>query len=158
MQKYREVNKAPVFSHDELLINIFKKDNSRKAARYLLPLFEEMVSRELSRRRQARSCIPNLQEIEEDSHTHPDEYYHCLVDKSYCFLSQIIIPGQEAVACFEHHDKLPGGRKVLKIRYTDAKLQQMLGQVKQRAEVGSGSPVPVNAVQVRITQLLWSPC
>ena len=92
-----------------------------------------MVERELSCRSQARLSIPDLQEVEEDVNTHPDEYYHCLIDKSYCFLSQLVTAGQEQVACVDHHTSLPSGRRVLKIRYSDNKLRGMLAIVKQRA-------------------------
>lgn len=140
MQKYREVNKAPVFSHDELLIAIATAETSQKISRILLPLFEEMVNRELARRQLARSSIARLQEVEEDLHTRPDEYYHCVVDKSYCFLSQIVTEGHEAVSCAEHHDRLPAGSRTMKIRYTDARLSTMLATVRKQAGVSEQGP------------------
>jgi len=159
VQKYREINKAPVFSHDELLVNIFTKDSSEKASKYLLPLFEEMVERELSCRSQARLSIPDLQEVEEDVNAHPDEYYHCLIDKSYCFLSQLVTAGQEQVACVDHHTSLPSGRRVLKIRYSDNKLRGMLAIVKQRAggeEDDKLASRPTNNPHLRSLTSRWS--
>lgn len=159
MQRYREVNKAPVFSHDELLVTIAQRETSEKISRVLHPLLEEMVIRELSRRKLARHSIANLEEMEEETQMHPDEYYHCLVDKSYCFLSHLVVPGSEAVACAEHHDKLPAGPRIMKVRYSDSKLEAMLEIVRQRAGIlrtGPKHEPSAESVSMCARQMIWS--
>ena len=143
--KYRELSKPPVFSHDELLVTIFNHEKNPKASRWLLPLFEEMVNRELAQRSRAREGIASLTDVVVDE-DHPDEYYQCKSDKSYCYLSQITARGVGFVTCVDHHDVLGNGAKIMKIRFTDDELKAMLARVKQRAssrapEKGAASEV-----------------
>ena len=126
------MKKAPVFSHDELLITIFHHEKNPKASRWLLPLFEEMVDREIEQRQRARKNILGLTESGEDA-DHPDEYYQCKDDKSFCYLSQITARGTSFVTCVDHCEALGTGYKVMKVRFTDEELQAMLARVRQRA-------------------------
>lgn len=134
-----------MFSHDELLTTIFHHEKSPKTSRWLLPLFQEMVDRELADRTRARDTIPLLKEVVEDE-DRPDEYYQCQKDKSYCYLSQITSPADSFVTCPEHYEALSPGTRVLKVRYTDEELRAMLARVKQRAN--SKSPEEVEARKV----------
>jgi len=94
-----------------------------------------MVNRELERRQRARAEIPGLVELQEDE-DHPDDYYQCLVDKSYCYLSQLTTEqtATAPVACIDHHSSLEeGNARIMKIRFSDEELKAMLARVKQRA-------------------------
>lgn len=42
----RGLAKAPVFSHDQLLVSIYTHDKSPRTSRWLLPSFREMIERE----------------------------------------------------------------------------------------------------------------
>lgn len=134
VKKYKSINKTPVFSHDELLVTIYSYETSQQTSTWLLPLFEEMVNRELERRKKARSITPGLIEVQEDVAFEEDDQYQCLVDKSFCYLSQITTEGRPEVACVDHIDHLHDGKTVMKIRHTDYELRAMLGKVRQRAE------------------------
>lgn len=132
VKRYKSINKPPVFSHDELLITIYSYEKTPKASLWLLPLFEEMVNRELADRARAKQNIPDLEIIVEDEQQE-DEQYQCIVDKSFCYLSQIVTQGHNEVACADHLGSLVNGKKIMKIRFTDEDLLAMLKRVHQRA-------------------------
>lgn len=158
VRKYKAISKAPVFSHDELLMTIYSYEESPKSCKWLLPLFEEMVTRELAEREKARAEIPILVEVVEDEEQ-DDDQYQCMTDKSFCYLSQIVTKDRLNVACADHWRSLPEGDKVMKIRFKDEDLRAMLEQVRKRAELSIIAPVPVAlAEKVSSPQLACSAC
>lgn len=140
VKKYKTISKTPVFSHDELLMTIYSYEDAPTSSRWLLPLFEEMISRELQEREIARSSIPDLEVIIEDEQQ-DDDQYQCIVDKSFCYLSQIITEGHAQVACVDHWSQLPAGKKIMKIRYSDRDLKAMLLRVRKRATADTADHV-----------------
>lgn len=160
VNKYKEMSKAPVFSHDELLVTIFCHEKSPKASRWLLPLFDEMVKRELSRRQRARDEIPCLLEILEDE-GYCDEHYQCQVDKSFCYLSQLTTEEAEPghVVCIDHHETLDIAKpRTMKIRFSDEELKAMLARVKQRANNRTAERVKGKEAMVEVPQKVSAPC
>lgn len=113
-------------------MTIYSYEEEPNSSRWLLPLFEEMVIRELQERETARCQIPDLEIIVEDEQQ-DDDQYQCVIDKSFCYLSQVTTEGHPQVACADHWTHLPEGKKVMKIRYTDRDLKAMLMLVRKRA-------------------------
>ena len=146
VKKYKAINKPPVFSHDELLMTIYSYEKSPKSSLWLLPLFEEMVTRELEDRARAKRNIPDLEIVVEDEQQEDDQY-QCILDKSFCYLSQITTSGHCEVACADHSSNLPEGKKVMKIRLTDDTLLAMLKRIRQRA-AAANAPEDANATKV----------
>lgn len=149
VKKYKTISKPPVFSHDELLITIYSYEKSPKASLWLLPLFEEMVNRELGDRNRAKQSIPDLEVIVEDEQQE-DEQYQCFVDKSFCYLSQIVTQGHNEVSCADHCCSLPNGKKIMKIRFTNEDLLAMLKRVHQRAAIDTAK-IAADAVKVSVS-------
>jgi hypothetical protein len=137
VKRYREMSKPPVFSHDELLMTIFLTEKSQDTAIWLLPLFQEMVIRELADRLQARNNIPGLVEVVEER-SQADGPCQCKVDNSYCYLSQITTTSATFVTCVEHYEKLGPEGLLLVTRQTDLELLDMLKTLQSRAD-GSDS-------------------
>lgn len=127
-------------------MTIYSYEKSPKSSQWLLPLFEEMVQRELHERTQAIQDIPDLHVIRENIEQ-DDEQYQCIVDKSFCYLSQVTTEGHTSVACAEHWKSLPEGKKVMKVRFTDEDLKAMLARVRQRANVVTAE---ANAERVKV--------
>lgn len=145
MKRYREMGKPPVFSHDELLITIFERDDSKVTARWLLPCFEEMVNRELRERKSIRARVPDLIETK-DLTERPDEWFQCHEDKSFCHLSQLTTEEQPFVVCNHHLESLPQGKKiVLNTPFWDSQLINMLDTLRERAGVSAPLPPPAEA-------------
>lgn len=121
-------------------MTIYSYEDAPTSSRWLLPLFEEMISRELQERETARSSIPDLEVIVEDEQQ-DDDQYQCIIDKSFCYLSQITTEGHAQVACVNHWSQLPTGKKIMKIRYSDRDLKAMLLRVQKRATADTAEPV-----------------
>ncbi|ODN96426.1 histone demethylase JARID1 [Cryptococcus wingfieldii CBS 7118] len=135
VRRYREHSKAPVFSHNELLITITLYSDTIKTATWLKDALKEMVEEEFSRRQKLRLQISELPEVlvEEDG---PEEQYQCAFCKCFCYLAQMTCPCTKSVSCLVHADQLcscPTGRKVLRMRYTDVQLEEIRDVVVGRA-------------------------
>lgn len=135
-------------------MTIYSYEKSPRSSLWLLPLFEEMVNRELEDRARAKKNIPDLSIIVEDEQQEDDQY-QCLVDKSFCYLSQITTYGHNEVACADHSSSLPEGKKVMKIRFTDEDLMAMLKRVRQRADASSGAE-DASATKVGLPSAMFS--
>ena len=95
----------------------------------------EMVTEETARRDKLRAQVPLLTELlsEEDC---PEDQYQCCICKGFCYLSQIICPCTKLVACVDHADQLcscEGARRILRKRYSEAQLEEILLAVENRA-------------------------
>lgn len=134
VQHYRELNRMPVFSHDELLMTLFTNEKNPRSSRWLFPFFKEMIDREMERREAIREAQPEIEEQVEDSTVSEDQ--QCTVCKSYCYLSQVVSPStSDLVSCHDHALQVFGEASlVLRLRYTDESLRQFMGRVKARSD------------------------
>lgn len=138
VQRYREHRKLPVFSQDELLITITQQSQSIRTAMWLIDSLREMTDRELDDRQKARAR--NMVEIlkEEDS---PEDQYQCHICKAFCYLSQVVCQCTNRVVCADHIDLLCENRPihnlVLRKRFSDEDLQDILAKVAERAAIPS---------------------
>ncbi|WVQ84008.1 hypothetical protein IAT38_006153 [Cryptococcus sp. DSM 104549] len=133
--RYKEHLKAPVFSHNELLITITLYSETIKTALWLKDALVEMVAGELSQRDALRASHPALNEtlVEEDS---PEEQYQCAICKSFCYLAQVTCTCTKLVACLSHADQLCGcarPKRTLRKRYSEAQLEEIRDVVVARA-------------------------
>jgi len=133
--RYKQHAKAPVFSHNELLITITLFSDTIKTALWLKDSLAEMVQQETARRDRLRAQIPLLAEslVEEDC---PEEQYQCCICKGFCYLSQMTCSCTKLVTCFEHADQLCGcakSKRVLRKRYSENQLEDILSTVEARA-------------------------
>ncbi|GAA5911001.1 uncharacterized protein JCM6883_000674 [Sporobolomyces salmoneus] len=134
IERYREIKKNPVFSHDELLMTIAQHDKNPRTSRWLLPNVRAMVERELSDRETVRTLDPAPEEQAED-YDREEEEYQCEYCKTLCYLSQVVTPDGSHIACPEHASQLPVGEaRIFRTRFTDAELTQLLNRVKSRSE------------------------
>lgn len=95
----------------------------------------EMVEEESARRDALRAKYPKLVEdvIEEDC---PEEQYQCAICKGFCYLAQLTCSCTSLVSCLSHADQLctcGKPRKVLRMRYSEAQLEDIRDVVIQRA-------------------------
>ncbi|ORY58689.1 JmjC domain, hydroxylase-domain-containing protein [Leucosporidium creatinivorum] len=135
VNRYRDIKKNPVFSHDELLVTIAQYEKSPRNSRWLLPNYKEMVDRELVSRARIRRVLPNAEE-DVDSTELDEEDYQCGTCRVLCFLSQIVVEvGEEyKISCLDHYSSLPEGTKHFRLRYSDDELKAMLAKVKARSD------------------------
>lgn len=94
-----------------------------------------MVEEELAHRDALRTKYPKLVEdvIEEDC---PEEQYQCAICKAFCYLAQITCSCTSQVSCLSHADQLctcGKPRKVLRMRYSEAQLEDIRDVVVHRA-------------------------
>ncbi|KIR97687.1 histone demethylase JARID1 [Cryptococcus deuterogattii 2001/935-1] len=135
VRRYREHNKAPVFSHNELLITITLFSETIRTALWLKDALIEMVEEESARREALRAKYPKLVEdlIEEDC---PEDQYQCAICKAFCYLAQVTCSCTSQVSCLSHADRLctcGKPRKVLRMRYSEAQLEDIRDVVVHRA-------------------------
>ncbi|GAA6012387.1 hypothetical protein JCM11491_004316 [Sporobolomyces phaffii] len=135
IERYREIKKNPVFSHDELLMTIAHHDKNPRTSRWLLPNVRAMVERELDDREAVRALDPAPEEVH-DPQDREEEDYQCEYCKTLCYLSQVVTRDGAHIACPEHAQSLPaaGGPRLFRTRYTDAELVQLANRVKTRSE------------------------
>ncbi|CDR43083.1 hypothetical protein NBRC10512_001529 [Rhodotorula toruloides] len=141
IERYREIKKNPVFSHDELLITIAQWERDPRTASWLSPHIREMVDRELELRERIRASESAPDELVEPF-DRVEEEYQCEHCKTMCYLSQIITEDARSIACLDHGSTLPTGTKILRIRFTDAELSQLASRVHNRALKASRLPEP----------------
>lgn len=133
--RYKQHAKAPVFSHNELLITITLFSDTIKTALWLKDSLAEMVQQEKERRNRIRGRVPLLVEslVEEDC---PEEQYQCCICKGFCYLSQMTCSCTKLVTCIEHADQLCGclaSKRTLRKRYSENQLEDILSAVEARA-------------------------
>lgn len=134
IERYREIKKNPVFSHDELLMTIAQHDKNPRTSRWLLPNIRAMVERELADREVVRALDPAPEEQHEPQDREEEEY-QCEYCKTLSYLSQVVTPDGKHVACPEHATSLPEGEpRIFRTRFTDAELVQLSNRVRSRSE------------------------
>ncbi|GAA5978531.1 hypothetical protein JCM10908_004391 [Rhodotorula pacifica] len=141
IERYREIKKNPVFSHDELLVTISQWERDPRTSKWLLPHVREMVSREMAGREAIRAREDAPEETV-DPNDRDEEEYQCQHCRVLCYLSQIISEDGKSIACLDHFDTLPSGPKILRVRFTDADLAQLNNRVNNRAQKLSRHPDP----------------
>ncbi|KAF5129064.1 hypothetical protein DV495_002638 [Geotrichum candidum] len=129
VETYREYNRAPVFSHDSLVLRTARLDKREETARWLLPHVEALVSREIATRKdivdklqklhvagrsgtEARSApnsvdcvaVPKLVTAEPAS----EEEYQCCICNSLPYLSKVVIRKRKPAP---HHQQSGPGRR-----------------------------------------------
>ncbi|KAL1409908.1 hypothetical protein Q8F55_003907 [Vanrija albida] len=132
---YKQHSKAPVFSHNELLITITLYSDTIKTALWLQDSLKGMVVDETARRTRLREQIPELKEtlVEEDV---PEEQYQCCVCKGFCYLSQVTCTCTKLVTCLDHGEHLCNhdwSTKTLRKRFSENQLEDILDAVVARA-------------------------
>ncbi|KAL7424409.1 hypothetical protein Q5752_000091 [Cryptotrichosporon argae] len=150
VETYKLHAKAPVFSHEELLITItLYSDTIRTALWYVFMCryniahgrlqnsLRAMVEAETARRDKLRAMVPDLKEtlIEEDV---PEEQYQCCVCKGFCYLAQVTCNCTSGVTCVDHADQLcacPMSSRTLRKRYSESQLEEILLAVTNRASI-----------------------
>ena len=95
-----------------------------------------MTDRELASRRLARATGMTEQVEEEDR---PEDQYQCSYCKVFCYLSQVTCHCKDdEIVCAEHSSHLcnhPVTEHVLRLRVSDADLQESLAKVDERASI-----------------------
>ncbi|GAA99733.1 uncharacterized protein L969DRAFT_89586 [Mixia osmundae IAM 14324] len=89
---YQQLQKHPVFSHDQLVCTIAERDSTASMACHLRPLIDEMVSRELRHRdyaRRAFQTLGGLVETVDPSHRVEDDY-QCQSCKCFAYLGTLV--------------------------------------------------------------------
>ncbi|RXK37598.1 hypothetical protein M231_05140 [Tremella mesenterica] len=135
--RYKHHIKAPVFSHNELLITITLYSNSIKTALWLRDSLAEMVIQETARREKLRAEMPMINEVlvEEDC---PEDQYQCFVCKGFCYLSQVTCGCTKHVTCVDHAQSIcgcPSSKRTLRKRYSELQLEEILGEIEARARI-----------------------
>ncbi|CAO1625603.1 unnamed protein product [Sympodiomycopsis kandeliae] len=137
VRRYQKFSRAPVFSHDELIITVAQQNNALDAAVWLQEPMREMVQREVSCRDALREGIPNLQESVDES-DRPEVEYQCAHCNTFCYLGQVISPSSKGVACLEHAFQVCGvddpQKWTLRLRFTDDQLRMYQQKVADKAE------------------------
>lgn len=141
IERYREIKKNPVFSHDELLITISQWEKDPRTSRWLLAHIREMVERELEAREAVRALETAPEEVVEPF-DREEEDYQCEHCKVLSYLSQVVSKDGKSVACLDHVSTLPTGPKILRVRFTDAELTQLGNRVHSRAQKAQRQPDP----------------
>ncbi|GAA6027065.1 hypothetical protein JCM8097_006083 [Rhodosporidiobolus ruineniae] len=144
--RYREIKKNPVFSHDELLMTISTWDKNPRTSRWLLPNIRDMVDRELEAREALRALDTPPEEIIE-AWDRPEDEYQCEHCRVLSYLSQLVSEDGQSIACLEHISTLPPGPKTLRLRLPDADLLQLANRVKNRADKAGRLPDPGSAAE-----------
>ncbi|WVO18096.1 hypothetical protein L204_105797 [Cryptococcus depauperatus] len=133
--RYQEYQKAPVFSHDELILTTAIYSETIRTALWLKDAFARMVTDELAFRNTIRADYIQMNEdlIEEDC---PEDQYQCSICKSFCYLAQCTCPCTTSVACLNHVEELCSCElsvKTMRKRFDDGQLKNMLEVLEQRA-------------------------
>ncbi|BGP37972.1 hypothetical protein JCM10449v2_001899 [Rhodotorula kratochvilovae] len=141
VERYRDIKKNPVFSHDELLVTISQWEKDPRTSRWLLPHIREMVDRELEAREALRASDSAPEEVVEPF-DRDEEDYQCEHCKCLAYLAQVVSEDGKSVACLDHAATLPTGPKTLRVRFTDAELTQLGNRVHSRAQKAQRQPDP----------------
>ncbi|KAK4058769.1 hypothetical protein OIO90_000215 [Microbotryomycetes sp. JL221] len=132
VNRYREIKKNPVFSHDELLLTIYNWDKNPDTNKWLYIHFKEMVERELGGRQKVRRFLPKTAEVTDHTELNEEEYqcHHC---RTLCFLGRIVEAQGREVACWDCWDSISKNVKFhFLFKYSDRELRGMLEKIKNK--------------------------
>ncbi|PUU77665.1 PLU-1-like protein-domain-containing protein [Tuber borchii] len=139
VERYLEFRKAPVFSHDELLLTAAARDTTIKTSQWLAPALARVKDRELQARRGLLEHLPDIKQaiLPEDEELSEDQY-QCGVCKVYCYLSQITCPCTPNVTCPSHFRDICDCEVTslsLRLRMTDESLEELVQRVHDKANM-----------------------
>ncbi|KAJ1914399.1 hypothetical protein H4219_004817 [Mycoemilia scoparia] len=142
VKRYQEHYRAPVFSHDELLVVIEGSDQSPETSSWLKSVYKDMVDRELRERSDLKTRWGNrLKEVVYTTEV-PDEQRQCLVCKAYTYLSSVVCTcDSKAASCLSHVKELCRcdiSAKTLRLRFTESELNATLKDLSSRATIRNG--------------------
>ena len=95
-----------------------------------------MTERELGSRQQVARTLGMVERL--DAEDRPEDQYQCVYCKAFCYLSQVTCHCKSEVVCIEHAKHLcdhPVNQHVLRLRFSDADLQETLAKVADRAAI-----------------------
>lgn len=124
VQTYRQFNKPPVFSHDELVINTARKDLSVPNAHMLKSEMEQLLVRESKFRTDARTKYG--EKLTESVGSEDSQSHQCDTCKMHLHVTALLCTNCKKSGCLDHFDticcceiKVP----VLHCSHTDEDLQ-----------------------------------
>lgn len=129
VRHYQKFEKAPVFSHDELLVTIAQNNKTVDTASWLRSHFSAMVEREIAQRALVDFAVVRTEDRSEAT---------CARCKQFCYLSQVFCDGCDKLGCAEHWDTMcdhPSQLRRLRIRFTIDELQSMRRELNDRADI-----------------------
>lgn len=129
VRRYQRHARAPVFSHDELLVTMALHHPQLSTALWLQHAFREMVERELAGRARVR------EHAAEEAWDAPTEVScgHC---KTLCYLSHVVRSDDGPAACLAHAAEVHGPPPwTLRVRHADAFLTTHSARLAERAAV-----------------------
>ncbi|KAL7749644.1 hypothetical protein RI367_004870 [Sorochytrium milnesiophthora] len=90
VKKYKQFSKAPVFSHDELLIETAARDGtSLNTATWLAPHLKDMLQRDRQMHKVISERLPDgFRQVVDDA-AETEEQYHCHQCNTYCYLTSV---------------------------------------------------------------------
>jgi histone demethylase JARID1 len=139
VERYQRFRRAPVFSHDELLLTAAARDTSIKTAQWLAPALERVKSRELAQRAFLQEQLPVFNKtILGDNEELAEEEYQCGVCKVYCYLSQVTCACTSNVVCPTHFRDICDCDKskiTLRMRMSDEALEELVQKVHDKANL-----------------------
>lgn len=139
VERYQQFRKAPVFSHDELLLTAAARDTTVKTAQWLAPALERVKSRELAERAMFKEQLSNFNQVVlGDNEELSEDEYQCGVCKVYCYLSQVTCSCTSNVACPTHFRDICDCDKsmlTLRLRMTNEDLEELVQRVHDRANM-----------------------
>lgn len=138
VERYQQFRRAPVFSHDELLLTAASRDASIKTAQWLAPALEKIKVREFGQRAALREQLPFINEVVlGDNEELSEEEYQCVVCKVYCYLSQVTCSCTTNVTCPSHFRDICDCDKskiTLRLRMTNQDLEDLVRKVHDKAD------------------------
>ncbi|KAJ2412497.1 hypothetical protein GGI10_003647 [Coemansia sp. RSA 2530] len=148
VMRYQHYERNPVFSHDELVMSMCESDPSFLRQKWFQDAILEMAHREKADRARVRSLWPRgvgeaaWDKVEEGDVDLPDEIkQQCYVCKAFSFLSAVVCScSSNYISCLLHAEtacKCVGEQKILKKRYTDRDLQDIIDRFGSGPSAGS---------------------
>lgn len=139
VERYQKFRRAPVFSHDELLLTAAARDTTIKTAQWLAPALERVKSREFELRSMLREQLPTFNKVTlGDNEELAEEEYQCGVCKVYCYLSQVICSCTSNIVCPAHFRDICDCNKsqiTLRMRMSDEDLEDLGRKVHEKANL-----------------------
>ncbi|KAJ2732640.1 hypothetical protein IW152_003674 [Coemansia sp. BCRC 34962] len=148
VQRYQLYERNPVFSHDELVMSMCEAEPSFLRQKWFQDAILEMAHREKADRARVRSLWPMgvgeaaWDDVEEGDQDLPDEIkQQCYMCKAFSFLSAVVCScSSNYISCLLHAEtacKCAGDQKILKVRYSDRDLQNIIDRFGSGPNAGS---------------------
>ncbi|KAI5780878.1 PLU-1-like protein-domain-containing protein [Geopyxis carbonaria] len=139
VERYQQFRKAPVFSHDELLLTAAARDSTIKTAQWLAPALERVKEREFNERAMILEQLPEINQVVlADNEELSEDEYQCGVCKVYCYLSQVTCSCTSNVTCPTHFRDICDCEKnklTLRLRLGNSDLEELVQRVRDKANM-----------------------